>query len=255
MADKKGIAGRLDRVVRENDLSRRHFQRLIHAEPGGGPGYSAVWNYVEGKKDPPVDFLLAAAKVLGVRFAWLVTGQGARTDADAEREARDARQRYAREVLERHRELHDEHAVNDLDLGSGPLAWHRRNAVVRFAQALFDAGSSQNRWMMQADRRALLRAAGRFLVEVDTAFAKATRQDPSGATEGPFERNRLAELLLLESASAGWYVVWSDEVLNIFKRRVIGLGERDPHNELDSHSLVDHNMALNEHLDWKSRTR
>ena len=54
-----------------------------HASVGG---QTAIYKYVrgEGKIPPPVDFLEDAARVLGVRFAWLAIDEGGKTESDEE---------------------------------------------------------------------------------------------------------------------------------------------------------------------------
>jgi transcriptional regulator with XRE-family HTH domain len=118
----------LQLLLNERNIDRSEFHRRVKEETGAGPSYSAVWNYVQGTKEPPVEFLLAASRALGVRFEWLVTGRGAPTEAEATHDAEVARQRYAADLLKKYRESHDESVVYDFDLGPEPVASWRRVA-------------------------------------------------------------------------------------------------------------------------------
>jgi transcriptional regulator with XRE-family HTH domain len=48
----------------------------------GGTSYPAVHRYLKGEVTPSIEFLTAAAQLLGVREAWLMTGQGQSTEEE-----------------------------------------------------------------------------------------------------------------------------------------------------------------------------
>ena len=125
--------------------------------------------------------------------------------------------------------------IASLDLGDQPSRWRRYQAVRRFAHRLYDAEASQAVWAMEHDRHAILRAALRFLIDVETAFVGAGTNDMESQAEGRLGLTFRHDLFLRGSSSGGWYVTWSDAVLDLFARRVIGLGERDPENHWDAH--------------------
>ena len=70
--------------ARTPTMSTRQFQKAVEDEAGKGTrgtSYASVYEYVEGKSktEPPLSFLRPAAKVLGVRLAWLISEDGKRT--------------------------------------------------------------------------------------------------------------------------------------------------------------------------------
>ena len=84
------IGDRLKWRLEKEDWSTRHFQGLVksEAEEGArGVSYASVYEYVEGKMEPPISFLRAAANVLHVRTAWLAFGEEPMTEQ--ERQAPD----------------------------------------------------------------------------------------------------------------------------------------------------------------------
>ena len=73
--------------ARKPVLSTRQFQKAVEDEAGQGTrgtSYASVYEYVEGKSktEPPLSFLRPAAKVLGVRLAWLISKDGKRTEEE-----------------------------------------------------------------------------------------------------------------------------------------------------------------------------
>lgn len=80
------ISERLKELLEERKWSTRAFQEEVKRRAGEGTrgvSYASVWEYVEGRTDPPLSFLRVAAEVLDVREAWLTTGDGPRTDDHA----------------------------------------------------------------------------------------------------------------------------------------------------------------------------
>ena len=74
-------------LARTPPTSTRQFQKAVEDEAGKGTrgtSYASVYEYVEGKSktEPPLSFLRPAAKVLGVRLAWLVSEDGKRTERE-----------------------------------------------------------------------------------------------------------------------------------------------------------------------------
>jgi transcriptional regulator with XRE-family HTH domain len=80
------ISDRLKQLLAERKWSTRRFQEEVRDRAGEGTrgvSYASVWEYVEGRTDPPLSFLRVAAEVLGVREAWLASGEGPQTDKHA----------------------------------------------------------------------------------------------------------------------------------------------------------------------------
>jgi len=179
--------------------------------------------------------------------------------ARAASEARDAiPSSFGRESLDITRDEVREVVLPTLEKGAhdDPRVGHqivarRLKAMYRFATKLNHARVADSSWRPPEDRRRLLVAAARFLVKVERAFADVTREPvyvPTMATDEngsdaaddvtmkpPPWSPVLGEMLVEPSLSEGWYVTWSDAVLDLFARRVRGLGERtgtqpDAHN-------------------------
>lgn len=78
------ISDRLSQKLEATGESTRSFQQKVQAaaeEGTRGVSYASVYEYVNGQTDPPLSFLRVAAEVLGVKLAWLVTGEGPETPA------------------------------------------------------------------------------------------------------------------------------------------------------------------------------
>jgi hypothetical protein len=71
-----GFGKRLDLAIYAAGLSRRGFARLMEGSEIPGAGFSTVYGYFSDKGNPPVEFVLEAAKRLGCNFLWLATGEG-----------------------------------------------------------------------------------------------------------------------------------------------------------------------------------
>ena len=249
-----GVHERLERALAVRKLSIRKFHAALQGDGYPHTSYQAVRRYLKGQAKPTSDFLAAATRILRVRPEWLVLGEGPGTYEEWEKARRREMEAFAVEALDRVRNP-DEHFLSTLDeLGPrfSPERSRRHLALIRFSRKMFDAGPvSSDRWARVDLREDLLRAAGRFLVGVETAFEQASRRYPDRLAQDGSLPNRLDELLVTRSASDGWYIQWSDGVLQLFASRVIGLGERDPNNSWDSHSPVARARALEEHREWQ----
>lgn len=79
-----GAGSRLKAYLERHDISVRSFQQQLAASNVRGSAYSSVWSYLEGRVEPPMAFLEAAARELNVRIAWLAFGEGDVTEAAQE---------------------------------------------------------------------------------------------------------------------------------------------------------------------------
>ncbi len=70
------------------------FQQVLPRDVRG-TSYSSVRAYERGEVEPPLEFVQAAADVLGVTAEWLSTGHGPQTPGQAEAEAHRDRQQKA----------------------------------------------------------------------------------------------------------------------------------------------------------------
>ena len=73
------VSGRLKAVIPENGI--RAFHRDMTKKKVPGSSYAMIHRYLSGKKVPSLEFLEGAADILGVRPAWLICGDGERTEA------------------------------------------------------------------------------------------------------------------------------------------------------------------------------
>lgn len=78
-----GVAARLKRALSLRDRSIRSLHLELHADKIRGSSYASVHGYLNGRADPPLEFLLATAEALDVNPAWLVQAIGQPTRADA----------------------------------------------------------------------------------------------------------------------------------------------------------------------------
>jgi transcriptional regulator with XRE-family HTH domain len=94
---KEEIGRRLKRALTERGRSIRALQQELEGAGLPGSSYGNVHAYVSGKTQQPLEFLLAAAKVLSVNVAWLAFDVGYITEeeeiiaaaAQAERDLED----------------------------------------------------------------------------------------------------------------------------------------------------------------------
>jgi transcriptional regulator with XRE-family HTH domain len=78
---RKAIAERLRQAVKDSRKSIRWLQRTLAAQHVKGSSYATVHAYLQGRTEPPQDFLRTVARVLNVRPEWLIAGEGAATQA------------------------------------------------------------------------------------------------------------------------------------------------------------------------------
>ncbi len=87
-----GIADRLLQARRDAGFrSILEFQQALPSEVRG-TSYSSVRSYERGEATPPMEFVQAAARLLGVTESWLRTGKGPQTVGEAEVEGHRERQ-------------------------------------------------------------------------------------------------------------------------------------------------------------------
>lgn len=230
------IGTRIRWALEQRKQSIRALHKALQGEGLPHTSYPALHRYLKGESDPSADFVTAVASLLRVRPEWLLTGNGPALEEEWEREQQRDRARAAVEIRERARDPFDDaEFIATLPLGNDELRLARYKALRRFAQRLYDAEGSQAVWGMESDRRALLAAAATFLVAVDAAFLAAGQYGEHGHTNPRGRRGFRRVLLLESSASGGWQVMWTDAILDLFARRVFGLGERAPDTFVDAH--------------------
>lgn len=280
--DALGIKGRLGAEITAHS-SIRSFQKEISERGVKGTTRSMIHRYLsEDGPLPPLDFLAATAEIIGVRLGWLVSGEGYRTVEEAE-EA-EQRQLYGKAYQNR---VEAETAVANVALGRafddvGRSAHNsdrglQEAAVRRFAQTLDDAYFPDAPWKMPDVKRTLLRGAAEFLVRAEEGFVAAIRGTRPKRLEQLRQeaerlKNQLARvraailakeegkeapddgfpeitgLFLESSASVAWKTIWYDAILDLFCRRVYGLGERWSSSWYDAHHPVGQRR-----LAWKNK--
>jgi hypothetical protein len=224
------VGARLQDAIDEAGSSVRRLERDLKARGTRSASYASLHRYLGDTQHPPADVLADIADVLGVRAAWLLTGDGPRTDADAKAERRRLEElldpdRHDLPYVERLEQPLADGAAPWVDLGTGPQGERRRKALIRFNRKLTDAMNPMALWSDVALREELIAAAATFLVESERAFQQAaatrSRELPDAERHLVFER-----VLLAESASEGFWTAYLDATLDLFARRVFGLGER-----------------------------
>lgn len=209
--------------------------RLGRLGRGLSASVSTIHKYKRGK-EPALAFFEGAAAVLAIRLPWLVTGEGEMTlEAEAEREetarlaTRDAAAAQQRAVWE-YANRQDAEREAWLDAADAALPKGttlnelQRRALHRFNDKLVDTMRGLAPWTETTVRQDLINAAARFLVETEAAFMTATDLDSVSTNE----RLRLVKegAVIRESASRGFNAMFYDATLDLFARRVNGLGER-----------------------------
>jgi hypothetical protein len=87
------IRGRLEEALQRSGLSILQLQVRLRERGVTGASYGSIYAYFKGSVDkgPPLEFLRAAADILGVREEWLILGNGGPTaDEDTIRETETA---------------------------------------------------------------------------------------------------------------------------------------------------------------------
>lgn len=189
-------------------------------EQDRAPSYVTVKRWVNGENEAPPSFFDAVAPILGVRLAWLLTGEQPKTE--------EAAQRASDEQLRQQLAQLDAERLGELDLGVGAYRERRIDALLRFARKLHDADrlTLRSAWGSWGEpmRSELLLAAGTFLLAADAAIDAAYHRC-TGA---------IVHRVVLSSSD---YVDWSDAVLDLFARRIVGLGAR-------RHEVIDLETAM-----------
>jgi hypothetical protein len=245
MARKGKVSERLQWALEQSGKSIRSFHRELAAKKVRGSSYATVFRYVTGKRPAPHAFLEVAARLLGVRFVWLTTGEGPRTDEDADRLALRDKFIQAQAAAIADRTAEDWELVNAaVDAALPNTADHVKkgylhSALLRFARKLRDTEHPESPWQGSA-RGELLTVAARFVVGVNSAFDAAALQHPHAKEGEPGFNEFHDDLLLRVSSAAGFNVTWYDAVMELFGRRVMGLGERTNHwMDLHAPSMAD----------------
>ena len=92
------IGSRLKAEIEGREWSTRRFQQEVERIAPGtrGTSYASVYEYVDGRTDPPLSFLTVAAKVLNVRPAYLAFGDEPKSPVEEAMKA-DGRSRFMEE--------------------------------------------------------------------------------------------------------------------------------------------------------------
>lgn len=199
-----------DAIVRSPLKSIRKFHEAIAEKPVPGNSYPVIYRYLKGTAVPPVEFLEAAAEILGVKPAWLAFGTGPRDDE----EERVQRVQAEREEVERPSAFIE--AYIEFQQQAGITRHGQKDALQRFVDRLLDADFAEAPWSDHDARRELYKMVLGFLVRVDAVFQEVTE----------LAGEHSAGLVQTDSISKGWYVMWSDAIIHAFSLRVKGLGER-----------------------------
>jgi transcriptional regulator with XRE-family HTH domain len=216
------IASRLSLELDRAGMSKKAFWRALTDSKVLGTSYPAITRYLNGTTHPSADFVVAAAEVLQVTPGYLLTGDSPRLQAEADQHRQAFQQLPRLTDSDRHYWTF----VANLPLGSGRERDVRRGALIQFAKKMANVSIMNVEMFDVAEREALIAAAGVFLVEVEQAFQAAARAPVAGRGRSDPSPLVTAGLLLGSSSSGGWWVNWTDAVLDLFARRVMGLGER-----------------------------
>ena len=200
------LAQRIEKAIAEKfGGSIRAFQQALQERGVRGSTYASVHSYVRGDATPGLEFVETAADVLGVRPEWLAFERGRPTQAEQDAaDVVDAVDRSSRNPL--------------LDLAFSGLSeeeaarhkWKQR-AMRRFIAKIGDGPTGVGPWTDRDNLTRVLQEALRFLIHVEEFFQ---REDLP------------PEMFLRHSQSNGWNATWEDAVLDLYSRRVRGLGER-----------------------------
>lgn len=102
MKTARGVALRLKRALSLRDRSMRSLHLELRAESVRGSSYASVHGYLNGRANPPLEFLLASAEALAVSPRWLIeaVGQPTNTYAAGDEAISDAREAVAWTALQ-----------------------------------------------------------------------------------------------------------------------------------------------------------
>ena len=220
------FAERFDQALKNAGKKIRPFhEELANSEKWSdvpGSSYSMIHRYLRGKSTPPVEFIEAAADMLGVNAPWLAFGTGPRDQNETLAQEK--------EIMERAWKLgslteHDEERAFAYLSEEDRIKHHdKRAAIGRFSAKMSAAISAP--FADMETRTHVLQCALRFLIGVEEMFDQFGDPDPDNPdTRLAFKGDR-SDLYLLRSDSSGWRATWQDAVLDLYARRVKGLGER-----------------------------
>lgn len=214
------FGSRLRYAINQSEYSIRGFQEEISGAVDGGITYPTINSYLKDDTEPRRDFVEAAAKILGVRSAWLAFGDGEPTEDQQGRQARDwtFRALVAAQKQEAHLIRYE------LDLGDPPQYDLRATALFRFTQKLDHALHRDAPWATPAARALLLEEVGRLLVGIDQLYA--TRNVPLRGDEPT--RPHSGCFVEDWDLNKGGFVLWYDAILGLLSQRIAGLGKPLP---------------------------
>ncbi len=186
-----------------------------------GANRAMVQRYLGNKAAPSIEFLREAAKVLRVRFSWLAIDDGPLAEEAALLEKKlavwAAEQQNARvdtwELICSHLPASTpEPLPRAVEAFADPVNHQRRLALFRFALNLDDATFHNAPWVAEGARNSLIGAAAKFLLAVDSVV----------------DTNAAAAPHVLQGATGarGALLTWYNAVLDLFSRKVRGLGVR-----------------------------
>lgn len=209
------LAHRLETAIAERfNGSIRAFQQALQERGARGSAYASVHSYVKGEAIPSLEFVETAADVLGVRPEWLGFGRGEPTE---EQEENRTRQTQAHEHLVERKLI--VLAYSGLESEDQKKHANKMRAIRRFALKCGDGPLGTGLWEEDEYIARVLQEALRFLIHVEEFF----------------QREDLPEDTFLRRSEAhGWNVMWQDAVLDLYARRVKGLGVRSG-SEWDVH--------------------
>jgi transcriptional regulator with XRE-family HTH domain len=208
------VGERLKAAMRVSGSSVRRLERDLKARGTRSASYASLHRYLRNTQHPPADVLADIADVLGARAAWLLTGDGPRTDADAA-----AQHERQAELLDPDR--HHWPYIRGLDLGEGKARDSRERALIRFSQMLDDISYLDERFYDVAKRATLIQAAASFLMDVERALETALETEMTHTTEWGARPLVAAGLLRGEMRSGAELLAWHDAALDLFRRRVV----------------------------------
>lgn len=214
------MAERLEHIRKQHGLSRRAFwSRAMQGVPlKSQVTYPSTLTY-HTDRDATAVYLGHVSRAFGVRMEWLTFGDGPMTKEEEQRELADrffnAGSLQSHDVDRAFAYLPEEERRKHFD---------KRAALARYSDKLADVISAP--FMEMEARTDVLQCALRFLIGVEEMFDRFEDPNPDNPeTRLAFKGSR-ADLYLMRSASSGWRVTWQDAVLDLYSRRVKGLGER-----------------------------
>lgn len=204
--------------------------RGLHASlPGGlrGGSYGSVRNYLAGRTEPPLEFLLEAAEILEVSVEWL-RGETDHPDPRAETEhaAQDQRDREELEALRRRLEGESEQ-LERLFASNDVTTVRLRGALARFSRRLDAAAYPGASWSTPEVKSTILRAAAAYLTGLEWAILGAwgLRTDAKPSADRAAAGMALFQMYTVSPETDRWHSPWLDSALDLFARRLRGYGQ------------------------------